>query len=187
MRRDQVLRRIDVLFDQRPGAVEVVLGLGHRCLGLRHLRLGLLQLSLRLRHLRLGLLQLGLGLRHLRVRLADLGGQGTLEQLGLGRRLPHGGAGFGDGVAGRSLVGAQLGLIEHRDQVAGLDPLAVVHRQAFNAAGDLAAHHHFVAIHGTGQRQRLRTRTLDPPDGQDDGCDQRQKDRSFLHAKDLIR
>ena len=182
LRRDQVLRRVDVLFDQRPDAVEVVLGLGHRRLGLRHLRLRLPQLGLGLRHLRLRLLQLGLGLRHLRLRLADLSGQRILQQLGLGRRLLRAGAGLRDGVAGGALVGAQLVLIEHGNQVAGLNPLPVVHRQAHDAAGDLAAHHHFVAIHGAGQHERLRTRTLEPPDRHGDGHNQRQKDRSF-HAE----
>ncbi len=186
LRRDQVLRRVDVPFDQRPYAVEVVLGLGRRRLGLRHLRLRLPQLGLGLRHLRLRLLQLGLGLLHLRLRLADFGGQRILQQLGLGHRLLRAGAGLRDGVAGGALVGAQLVLVEHGNQVAGLNPLPVVHRQAHDAAGDLAAHHHFVAIHGAGEHERLRTRTLEPPDRRGDGHNRQHKDRSF-HAENLIR
>jgi hypothetical protein len=182
----QVLWRVDVPFHQRPDAVEVVLGLGDRRLGLHHLRLRLTQLGFGLRHLRLRLLRLGLGLRHLRLCLANLGGQGILQQLSLGHRLPRAGPGLCDGVAGGALVGAQLVLIEHGDQVAGLDPLPVVHRQAHDAASDLAAHYHLVAIHGAGQHERLRTRTLHPPDGHGDGHNQQRKTRSF-HAEDLIR
>ena len=107
------------------------------------------------------------------------------QQLRLGHRLLRVGAGLRDGVAGRALVGAQLVLIQHGNQVAGLNPLPVVHRQAHDAAGDLAAHHHFVAIHGAGQHQRLRARTLLPPDRRGDGHNQQRKDRSF-HAEDLI-
>ncbi len=181
-RRHQVLRRVDVLLDQRPDAVEIVLRLGHRGLRLRHLRLRLLQLRLGLRHLRLRLLQLRLGLRHLRLGLLHFGGQRTFQQLRLRRRLLRVGAGLRDGVAGGALVGAQFFLVEHGDQVAGLDPLPVVHRQADDAAGDLAAHHHFVAVHGAGQHQRLRTRTLHPPDSRCDHDNHQQEYRSF-HAE----
>ena len=110
------------------------------------------------------LLQLRLGLLHLRLGLLDFGGQRAFQQLRLRRRLLRVGARLRDGVAGGALVGAQLVLIEHGDQVAGLHALPVVHGQVHDAAGDLAAHHHFVAVHGAGEHQRLRAWTLVPPD-----------------------
>ena len=112
-------------------------------------------------------------------------GKRMLQQLGLGHRLLRAGAGLRDGVAGGALVGAQLVLIEHGNQVAGLDPLPVVHRQAHDAAGDLAAHHHFVAIHGAGQHQRLRTRALVPTRSPRRWPQSAAEDRSFhdIHCK----
>ena len=93
------------------------------------------------------------------------------------------GAGLRDGVAGGALIGAQFVLIQHGDQVAGVHALAVVHRQADDAAGDLAAHHHFVAVHGAGEDQSLRARALLPPDGEGDDSQQREKDHSAFHAE----
>ena len=102
-------------------------------------------------------------------------GSVPFEQLRLCRGLLRVGAGLRDGVGGGALVGTQFVLIQHGNQVAGLHPLAVVHRQAHDAAGDLAAHHHFVAIHGAGEHESLRARALLPPDGQPDGNQQRRE------------
>jgi len=62
-----------------------------------------------------------------------------------------------------ALVGAQLVLVEHGNQVAGLNPLPVVDRQAHDAAGDLAATTTSLPSTGAGEHERLRTRTLEPP------------------------
>jgi len=144
-------RRINVPLHQRPYAVKIVLGLGQRSLSLRYLRLSLLKLRLGLRHLRLVLLQLSLSLFHLRAGLLNFRRQRTFQQLRLCCRLLRAGAGLRDGVAGSALIRAQFVLIQNGDQVPGVHPLTVVHCQAHDAAGDLAAHHHLVAVHGAGK------------------------------------
>ncbi|MEI9971901.1 MAG: hypothetical protein WDO73_07485 [Ignavibacteriota bacterium] len=63
-------------------------------------------------------------------------------------------------MSGGALVGAQFVLIEHGDQIPGVHSLAVIHGKGHDAAGDLAAHYHLVAIHGAGEDQSLWARTL---------------------------